>query len=79
MTQEQFFSRIMNEVQPMPNSHGQVMTRHLLMEFADWGLFRLQDEDSRYKFYDAFYKAYYSGQVKTVDDVAAICAKFLKG
>lgn len=79
MTQEEFFSRVMNEVEPKANMNGQKMTMPMLREFASWGLFRIEDESTRYRFYDNFYKAYYEGRVKTVDDIAEIGAAAKKG
>ena len=70
---------LMNEVEPKANMNGQKMTMPMLREFASWGLFRIEDESTRYRFYDNFYKAYYEGKVKTVDDIAEIGAAAKKG
>jgi len=66
MTQKDFFNKMMNEYEPRS------IDEYILWEVMRQGMWIIEDDDTRYKFYDRFYIEYRAGHIPDADAVAKL-------
>lgn len=73
MTQKDFFTKMMNEYTPVS------IDEYILWEVMRQGMWIIEDDETRYKFYDHFYIEYRAGRIPDADAVAKLSFKIRNG